>query len=232
MDQKRLRNNLIFTLPLLAVTPLLMIAIGIPPILALFLFAVSFFITLPMIGGMYWLHQRSFQGKAKAKGNTSVEQVRSVEVDLPLDQAYDLAEEAVNSLTGTELPMLVVNYTLRAKIRHKASSRAERRLIATTRTRWGILSSLYDEMRIAIHLTPVDANTTRIEIKSEPRLPTALVDFAHSLHNVNVVAHYLRRENARLTRADRLREHQHDIDDSLTVSAADQNLKRPTNQSS
>lgn len=215
MDVKRLRTNLMFSLPLLLVTPLLMIAIGIPPIFAVMMFALSLLVTVPMIGGMYLLHRRSFANKGKAEGNTSVEQARSVEIDLPLDQAYDLCEDAIASLTGTEFYMMVFKHKLRAKIQPNASSRAQGRLVATTRSRWGLLSNVYDEMRITLKLTTIDANTTRVHIHSEPTLATALMDFGYSLHNVNSLAHYLRRENARLTHADRLAERPQEMTQSI-----------------
>lgn len=202
MDRKRLRNYLIFMLPMALLWIASVIVLGLPPYVLLPLL-LPIGILLPV---MYLLHRRSFRHKAKDPSNTSVEQARSVEVDLPFADAYDLCMVALDSLNGTELRLMGLKHKLRTRIDRKASSRQTGRIIAGTRSRWLIFRNFYDDMRITIQLSPLDANTTRIHIQSAPTLGTAFIDFGYSLHNVNAIAHYLRRQNAALTHADRLNE--------------------------
>ena len=140
-------------------------------------------------GVLWYFHPRATRGKSK-DGSSSVEQQRSVEIDLPYDAAFDLAQEAVTALTGTRLKVIGGD---KIKARVKQADRRTGKIEGRTRSHWWIIPSLYEEMRIDIQLERVTPDVTRVHIRSQPRMSTVVFDFGYSLNNVNGIAHYLRR---------------------------------------
>lgn len=140
-------------------------------------------------GVLAYFHRRATRGKSK-DGSTSSYQQRSVEIDLPYDEAFVLAQAAVTSLTGTRLKVIGGD---KIKARVKEADQRTGHIQGRTRSHWWFIPSIYEEMRIDIQLEAVAPHVTRIHISSKPRLSTVVFDFGYSLNNVNGIAHYLRR---------------------------------------
>ena len=74
-------------------------------------------------------------------------------------------------------------------------------------------------LHVHLEISAAGEDVTRVDISSQPIMDTAFIDFGYGLQVTNTIAHYLRRENARLTGANRLREQDGRRDDLLIDDA-------------
>jgi hypothetical protein len=176
--------------------------------------------------GMYYrerLQRRAFQGKKQASDDAESHQQRMIEVDLPLEEAYDLALDGLQALDGQPVPVpddpLLRMESLvprTQKLRLIRSNREMGDIDAALRLRTLGLSDVIDFSRITIRLQRVDTHTTRVQIESQPASILTEYDLGKNMHYVNHLALHLRRESDQRQAARRLGN-----DDSSSSAAQD-----------
>ena len=140
-------------------------------------------------------HQSALASKHKGVQDQAVEARRSVELDLPLDQAFELAQAALQSLHGERVPNKLLFLRPQQQLHIHGADRAGGHIRAGLRSRtWG-LTDPWDFSRIDIRLNALDARTTQIEIAAMPSNPIEAFDMGRHLHYVNTLALFLRRES-------------------------------------
>ena len=121
------------------------------------------------------LQHQSFRGK-KADAERSVKQSRNIELDLPIDEAFNLCLEAYTQL-------------------RRAVIRKIDRESHTIEIRTGINWLTYGEI-ITLHLSPIDLHTTEVVVNSRPRIKSVMIDYGRNLQNVNLIMLHLREQIA------------------------------------
>ena len=164
-----------------------------------------------------YLQRRAFAGKKQAGQSIDSQQQRTVEIDLPVDIAFDLALEALNTLDNQPVPVAddilvklenILPRTQSLKILEMDRSQGVIR--AGLRGRVWRLPDFVDFSRIEILLQKIDSQTTRIRIESKANTFVNMYDLGKNLHYVNQIALYLRRESQQYSAESRLSENQLD----------------------
>ena len=145
-----------------------------------------------------FFHRRAFKGKSK-DDNTSPRQSKTVEIDLPYGETFDLCQTAIESITGSELKVMGFTHSIKARV--KSADYDMKQIIGKTRSRWWIIPDIYEEMRITLRLGQIAPHITRVHIDNRPVLPSVVFDWGYGLNNVNKIALYLR-EQAHLRHAE------------------------------
>ena len=163
------------------------------------LLAGSFMAALTLVMGLISLaiaHQRqknAFAQKQKSSDNMDVHQTRHIEIDLPLELAYDIALEALESLDGENIPKTVTGIPSKQSLKiHKADSGIGR-IEAGLRAKTAGIQDFFDFSRINIQLQRLDNNSTRLEIESRPANPIETYDLGRNTHYVNHLALAIRK---------------------------------------
>jgi len=178
-----------------------------------------------------FLQRRSFAGKKVSSQSTSNHQQRVVEIDVPMDKAFDFAMEALQTLHKKRIPVPddiwvkmdnMLPRTQHLKIRE--SNKTNGIIQAGLRGRALGIPEFFDFSRIEIRLEKVDSQTTRVHIDSKANTIFDVYDFGKNLHYVNQIALYLRKESQQSTAESRLSDSQsdkiqgEDLDDSAQNS--------------
>jgi len=150
------------------------------------------------IAVMNYFHRRAFKGKSK-DNNTSPRQSKTVEVDLPYAEAFDLCEKSIATITGSEVKTMGFTNVIHARV--KSADYDKGVIIGKTRSKWWFIPSIYEEMRITLKLEQVSPTVTRIHIDNRPVMASVVFDWGYGLNNVNKIALYLR-EQAHLRNAE------------------------------
>jgi len=179
-----------------------------------------------------YLQRRAFQGKKQASVDTDAHQQRMVEVDLPLEDAYDVALAGLQALDGQYIPMpddpllrLESLLPRRQKLRLIRADRQMGDLEAALRLRSLGITDPLDFSRISLRLQRLDAGTTRIQISSSPGMWHEY-DLGRNMHYVNHLALHLRRESDQRQAAGRLSQ------DTRLASAAQDDANQSSAQAS
>jgi len=143
--------------------------------------AIGIGVTLGLvIAGVFGtLQVRSMDGKKKVDTSYAVQQTRTIEIDLPFDEALVLARAALQSINGVTI------------VKETVSGIGAGTINARTGLNW----ETYGE-KITLSLERIDAETTLLHIDSRPRLRTTLIDYGRNLHNVNTINLYVREHTA------------------------------------
>lgn len=160
-----------------------------------------------------YLQRRAFAGKKQAGQSIENHQERTVEIDVPVDIAFDLALDALKTLDRQRVPvpddMLVKmemwlprNQKLSIRDFDRASGFIQAGLRAST---LGI-PEFVDFSRITIQLKKVDNTTTRVHIESQANTVFDTYDMGKNMHYVNQLALYLRKESQQRSAESRLQE--------------------------
>ncbi|MCS6836675.1 MAG: hypothetical protein NZ750_11755 [Anaerolineae bacterium] len=171
MTRRRRAFGLMMTSFVIFVTLLFfftMLSLRLPPLMLLGLTVIYAGFTV----GLVWmgmtlrerLQQRAFQGKKQASDDTDSHQQRVIEVDLPLEEAYDLALEGLQALDGQPAPVpddpLLRLETLVPRTQTLRLLRTNREMgdiEAALRLRTLGMSDLVDFSRISVRLQRLDA---------------------------------------------------------------------------
>jgi len=160
-----------------------------------------------------YLQQQAFTGKKQADESLSSKQVRSIEIDLPYDVAFDLALEAVKTLHKQDVPQPDAdNWLLRMEtwvprkqlLRIHKEDRQAGTIHAGLRSKVFGLDNVLDFTRIDLDFEEIDSETTRIVIGSKPAQLNEYYDLGKNLHYVNSLARYIRRESHQMNAESRL----------------------------
>lgn len=152
-----------------------------------------------------FLQRRAFTGKKQAYEAQGNHQTRTVEIDLPLAQAFDLSMEALQTLDDQRLPVsddvfvrLEMMIPRKQRLHIRNSDKASGVIQAGLRARTLYIPEYIDFSRIQIRLEAVDKYTTRVHIESRANTVFDTYDLGKNLHYVNTIALYLRRESQQL----------------------------------
>lgn len=163
------------------------------------LLAGSFMAALTLVLGLISFaiaHQRqknAFAGKQKSSDNMDVHQTRHIEIDLPLELAYDIALESLETLDGDNIPKTTTGIPSKQSLKiHKADS-GMGRIEAGLRAKTAGIQDFIDFSRINIQLQRIDSQTTRLEIESRPANPIETHDLGRNTHYVNHLALAIRK---------------------------------------
>ncbi|MGE3382483.1 MAG: hypothetical protein AB7L70_06015 [Pyrinomonadaceae bacterium] len=123
------------------------------------------------------------RARQRSKGNNDpniykVRQERCVTVLLEPTKAFDLCQDAVNSLDRMKL---------------KRVDRAANEIIARSRSTWDIFGSV-----VTLKLEAIGENLTNVRIETRPIPRTAAVDYGESWETVEKIVEYLRKKDARI----------------------------------
>jgi hypothetical protein len=138
-----------------------------------------------------FFHKRAFKGKSK-DSNTSPRQSKTIEIDLPYQEAFELCQEGIQAITGSKVRAMGFTHTIKARI--KKADAVTGKIIGKTRAWLWIIPGFYEDMRITLNLEQTAPGVTRIHIDNRPVLPSVVFDWGYGLNNVNVVALYLRQQ--------------------------------------
>lgn len=176
-----------------------------------------------------YLQSRAFSGKKQASQSIENHQQRTVEIDLPMEQAFELALDALKTLDDQHLPipddMLIKLENLLPrkqflKIREVDPDQGVIR--AGLRGRVLGIPDFGDFSRIEILFQKVDSHTTQICIESKANSIFDMYDLGKNLHYVNQIALYLRRESQQYGAESRLSEKQVKISTDTHDDQSDQ----------
>jgi hypothetical protein len=165
-----------------------------------------------MLSGLSFLfiqraNNRAFEQKMKAGTENEVVQTKTVEIDLPRSEAYDLCLDALKTLDNIPVPLPDVKglglvrgmnslVQARLQLKLKESKRDFGMIHARLKGKsFGFMGDPWDSFIIKLQIEEIDANTSRVHIESRPRVPTVVFDFGMDLHFVNAIALYLRQES-------------------------------------
>ncbi|MGB1285640.1 MAG: hypothetical protein ACPG7F_03815 [Aggregatilineales bacterium] len=192
----------------------------VPPAQLIVVFTGMLLATIALSAASYgfaeFQQRRAFSGKKMAADTTQAHQQRTIEIDLPMGIAFDLALEALQTLDNQKVPMPDTSVT-------KHLPRKQRLALKETDREMGIiraglrlkLPGITDPMafsQLAIHLQHIDAHSSRIRIESKATSFVDDYDMGKNLHYVNELARYIRRESQQHNAALRL---QSDADDAV-----------------
>lgn len=235
MSQTQYRNRLIFGFPLFiaGLLFLFMIMTGAPLVLsvayALIMGAMSLALTMLSHGYKSLLQKRSFNDKKQANQSIDSHQTRTIEIDLPMNQAFDLALDALQTLDKQSVPIaddLLVkleNILPRKQfLNMRHTSRETGHIEAGLKARVMGIPEIFDFSRIHIRLEELNATTTRIYIDSKANRMLDMYDLGKNLHYVNQIALYLRRESQQSRAESRLKDALSDDVDSDLDDSTDQ----------
>ncbi|MEL6307864.1 MAG: hypothetical protein AAFQ52_06960 [Chloroflexota bacterium] len=152
------------------------------------------------------LQKRAFDGKKQAGVSTESEQQRTIEIDLPYAQAFQLATYALQTLHDKPVPIpddiLIQMERLlpRQQYLHIKSSDREAGIIeAGLRAKVASVPDFTDFTEITIKLEAVDSATTQIHIESKPTAVASFFgeryDLGKNLHYVTHLAKFMRLES-------------------------------------
>ncbi|MCA9915319.1 MAG: hypothetical protein KC496_18325 [Anaerolineae bacterium] len=160
-----------------------------------------------------YLQRKAFTGKKQADESLSSRQERSIEIDLPVDAAFDLALDALQTLHRQDVPqpeddsllMRLENWVPRKQfLRIHKQNRAAGIIHAGLRSKVFGLDNVADFSRIDLQLEEVDSVTTRIVISSKPAMLSEYYDLGKNLHYVNSLAKYIRFHSHQINAEERL----------------------------
>ncbi|MGJ3240270.1 MAG: hypothetical protein ACFE0Q_16305 [Anaerolineae bacterium] len=143
-------------------------------------------------------HKRAFAGKKQATDNLEAQQQRTIEIDLPMTMAFDLAFDALHMLHEQEIPAesFLVNIPGRKQLLTIHEEDREVGVIkAGLRTKTLGIADPAEFSKIEIRLQRLDANTTTIRIDSQATWVDQKLDLGKNLHYVNQLALHIRRES-------------------------------------
>lgn len=160
-----------------------------------------------------YLQRRAFAGKKQAGQSIENHQQRVIEIDLPMDQAFELALDALNTLDDQPLPipddtLIKLENLLPRKqsLKLREVDPAQGVIRAGLRGRVLGIPDFGDFSRIEILFQKVDPHTTQIRIESKANSIFDMYDPGKNLHYVNQIALYLRRESQQYGAESRLSE--------------------------
>ncbi|GEM_PF-1964068 len=158
-----------------------------------------------------FLQQRSFTDKKQASQSTDHHQSRTVEIDLPKDQAIQVTLDALNTLDKQPVPVpddvLVQLENLLPRTQRLTIHEVDEvagYIRAGLKARILGIPEFIDFSRIEIQLKDINPNTTQVQIESKANSIFDTYDFGKNLHYVNTISLYLRRESQQITAGSRL----------------------------
>ena len=174
------------------------------------------------------LQKRAFKGKKQAGISTDAKQQRTIEIDLPYAQTFDLATDALQTLHDQPGPIpddiLVQMERLlpRQQYLHiKSSDRETGSIHAGLRAKVAGVPDFTDFTEITLRLETINSTSTRIHIESKPTNVAAFFgeryDLGKNLHYVSHLAKFMRHESQADTASAR-----------LSDSASDDNTNQAT----
>jgi hypothetical protein len=176
-----------------------------------------------LLGGvpavLYYYHRKAFQGKVKHEDDITTHPSRTVDVDLPMNQVFDLIETSLPLLTlPPNAPGVALFGKMNWRLHQTSTNRDKGVLITWLRRRW----NWYNTSRITIHLERIDDNTTRVNIRSQPQWSFFVFDYGLNMHNVVMLAQHIREQAHLKTAASHLQEKSLDtVFDNTTESVRD-----------
>ena len=164
-----------------------------------------------------FLQRRSFAGKKQSSRSVSNHQQRTVEIDMPMDQAFDLTLDALQTLDKKPVPvpddfLIKMESILPRKqvVKIRETDREQGLIIAGLKGKTLGLPDFIDFSRITIRLTKIDSQTTQVHVDSKANTIFDMYDLGKNLHYVNEIALYLRRESQQMQAESRLSDRQLD----------------------
>jgi hypothetical protein len=158
-----------------------------------------------------YLQRRAFAGNKQATATTDAQQTRTIELDMPFDAAFALAQHALHQLDGQKVPLpddlLIRLEALLPRTQHVQLYKVDAamgRIEAGLRGRVIGIRDLTDFSRLTIQLQRLDEQTTRVHLESRANSVFDLYDLGKNLHYVNELALFLRRESHQQAAIERL----------------------------
>jgi hypothetical protein len=236
MAQSHVRTKFvtIFSLAIFILFFLQMLWIGQTLALSLFFASIMGLMTADMATMSYaykaYLQRRSFSGKKQSSQSMSNHQQRTVEIDVPMNVAFDMAHDALKTLDNKPVPvpddlLVKLESILPRKqyVKIRESDKAFGIIRAGLKPKTLGLPNLIDFSKIEIRLRAIDSQTTQIHIESKGNNFFDMYDLGKNLHYVNEIALHLRRESQQESASSRLIHSQPDeIHDDDTDSSAQQ----------
>lgn len=142
----------------------------------------------------YRRHKAAFEEKQKSPDEISPHQSRIIEIDLPFDQAFDLALDALQTLDAEDIPRARVVHS-KQHLKIHTAERDMGRIKAGLRAKTMGIQDIVDFSRIEIQLQRIDGDTTRLRIDSQPTNPLEAFDMGRHTHYVNHLAVTIRKES-------------------------------------
>lgn len=130
----------------------------------------------------------AFASKQKSTDDMASHQSRTIEIDLPFEQAFDSAGEALHNLDGEAIPATFTGIPGKQILKIHKENRDIGRIEAGLRAKTAGIQDFIDFSRIEIQLQRINENTTRLQIDSRPTNPLEGFDLGRHTHYVNQLA--------------------------------------------
>jgi len=140
-------------------------------------------------------HQNALTHKQKQSEQSSADETRIIEIDLPFEHAYNVAMNILQQLDSQKIPqanLFQSNQVLKIHKQDKHMGRIEAGLRAKT---IGI-RDVTDFTRITMQLQRLSDNVTRIQIEANTTNPLEAFDMGRHTHYVNFLAKGIRQASA------------------------------------
>ncbi|GAB5491141.1 MAG: hypothetical protein Phog2KO_13560 [Phototrophicaceae bacterium] len=166
------------------------------------LLAGSFMAGLTLVLGLisfaiqYQRHQSSINSKQKSVDKGSVQQTRTIEIDMPFEEAFTLALEALETLDGEAIPKTITGIPSKQSLKIQKSDLTIGRIEAGLRAKTFGIQDFTSFSRVTVQLQRLDNQTTRLQIDSAPTSQLDTLDFGRHAHYVNTLALYMRQASA------------------------------------
>lgn len=219
MAQQQVQNRftLFFTLATSLFFLVILLLQGAPLMIALAATAVMGLMTAGLSRVSYayqaFLQRRSFSGKKQADQSIESHQQRMVEIDMPMDEAFNLVMDALKSLDNQRVPIpddvfvkLEMWLPRKQTLTIRESDQEQGIICAGLKASILGIPEFHDFSRITIRLDQLDTHMTQIHIESKPNIAFDIYDLGKNLHYVNMIALYLRRESQQLSAESRLQD--------------------------
>lgn len=137
-------------------------------------------------------NQAAFNQKQKTGASLATHQTRTIELDIPFEQAFALALDALQNLDEQAIPKSLLFFQSRQKLKVHYRNPEMGRIEAGLRAKTLGIPDIMDFSKINVQLQRLDASTTQVLIESDTTNPLEFVDMARHTHYVNQLAVQMR----------------------------------------
>lgn len=140
----------------------------------------------------YQRQKSALASKHKSVDNSASYQTRTIEIDSPFEQAFNIALDALETLDGQAIPRTRTGIPIKQTLKiHKADADMGR-IEASLQAKTLGIQDFTSFSTIHIQLQRLDPQTTRLQIDSAPTSSLETLDLGRHTHYVNMLARTIR----------------------------------------
>ncbi|MEM9953198.1 MAG: hypothetical protein AAF846_16455 [Chloroflexota bacterium] len=140
----------------------------------------------------YQRTKSALANKQKVSDTMDTHQTRTIEIDISLESAFDLALNALMMLDDENIPHTLTGILSTQRLKIHEQNRAIGRIRAGLRAKTLGIQDVMDFSRVEIQLQQINKTTTRIQIDSRPTSSLETLDLGRHTHYVSQLALQIR----------------------------------------